>query len=752
MAKFSSLKAIKPVFAKEEFEDDDDKYDSSDVDEEQHSKVLDAMKKLDGKKKLRIITRTEPVSKINEHALVQVGTGDQTRSTKLTVANALAAITAGTDKKVAKNLKKAQKKKQTLDAPLEKPQALRVQRTVGYEKVKTEVSKWDSIVKSNRQAEQLIFPLMEPAIHMPTAKEFSSKFKPATPLEQQISELLRGSKHVPQADEVLSAAEKEALSSMSLKEALERRKELARIRVLQSYQEAKARRQNKIKSKKYHRLLKREKMKNHLKEFETLKEDHPDEALEKLQELEKRRVEERMTLKHKGAGKWAKMQAIRSKYDEEAREALAEQLRVGKEMTRKVQEVEESSDDEAAGAVSANPSSNPWLQQNGSDAVEAVEDNGTSYRKLWNSVNESKAIKRKNQQEKAEEEDEVSEGEEEDEEEDEELNDEDVKESETEEVEAEAEAEEKEEAHDSESEAMENKFSEEMDESLVRKTTMEDFAVSAVKPKAKRVKQSAVAARSIKTPKIPNPKPKAEPPTKKKVEEIDPNAFMSVPEVTLKSTVAVTEEGAEEEDEEEAAANERRMTLAEAFADDDVVEQFKEDKKRVVDGSVPADIDLTLPGWGEWGGSGLKVSKRKRKRFIIKAPPAEKRRDENKGNLIINEDKNTNMRKQQVSELPFPFRSVAAYESTIRAPVTSTFLPQTAVRKLTEPKIIKKVGTVIHPMTEEALVSNANHNGGSDGEDNDDDDNNKKGSDKNGKKRKDRRRQKSKPYNKSLTK
>ena len=109
----------------------------------------------------------------------------------------------------------------------------------------------------------------------------------------------------------------------------------------------------------------------------------------------------------------------------------------------------------------------------------------------------------------------VSEGEEEDEEEDEELNDEDVKESETEEVEAEAEAEEKEEAHDSESEAMENKFSEEMDESLVRKTTMEDFAVSAVKPKAKRVKQSAVAARSIKTPKIPNPKPKAEPPTKK---------------------------------------------------------------------------------------------------------------------------------------------------------------------------------------------------------------------------------------------
>lgn len=48
----------------------------------------------------------------------------------------------------------------------------------------------------------------------------------------------------------LTQAEQEAMSSMSLKEALERRKELARSRVLQSYQEAKARRQNKIKSKK----------------------------------------------------------------------------------------------------------------------------------------------------------------------------------------------------------------------------------------------------------------------------------------------------------------------------------------------------------------------------------------------------------------------------------------------------------------------------------------------------------------------
>ena len=57
-------------------------------------------------------------------------------------------------------------------------------------------------------------------------------------------------------------------------------------------------------------------MKNHVKEFEVLKEHDPEGALEKLEQLEKKRIEERMTLKHKGAGKWAKLQAIRSKYDQ----------------------------------------------------------------------------------------------------------------------------------------------------------------------------------------------------------------------------------------------------------------------------------------------------------------------------------------------------------------------------------------------------------------------------------------------------
>lgn len=64
------------------------------------------------------------------------------------------------------------------------------------------------------------------------------------------------------------------------------------------------------------------------------------------------------------------------------------------------------------------------------------------------------------------------------------------------------------------------------------------------------------------------------------------------------------------------------------------------------------------------------------------------------------------------------------------------------MRKLAQPKLIKKIGTVIEPMTEEALVSTAQRE--TDPAEEDDD----KASGKQGKKMRDRRRQKSKPYNK----
>lgn len=67
-------------------------------------------------------------------------------------------------------------------------------------------------------------------------------------------------------------------------------------------------------------------------------------------------------------------------------------------------------------------------------------------------------------------------------------------------------------------------------------------------------------------------------------------------------------------DEEDIAEDEQRMTIAEAFADDDVIEEFAREKQEVRQRQKAKDIDLTLPGWGQWGGTGIQVNKKKRKR------------------------------------------------------------------------------------------------------------------------------------------
>lgn len=55
--------------------------------------------------------------------------------------------------------------------------------------------------------------------------------------------------------------------------------------------------------------------------------------------------------------------------------------------------------------------------------------------------------------------------------------------------------------------------------------------------------------------------------------------------------------------------------VALAFADDDdVVAEFAVEKQKVIERERPKDIDLRLPGWGEWSGPGIKPSRHRKKR------------------------------------------------------------------------------------------------------------------------------------------
>lgn len=67
----------------------------------------------------------------------------------------------------------------------------------------------------------------------------------------------------------------------------------------------------------FHRFARRERIRKQLKEFEELQEKDPEAALERLAEIEKQRVLERASLRHRSTGKWAQNHAVRAKYDKE---------------------------------------------------------------------------------------------------------------------------------------------------------------------------------------------------------------------------------------------------------------------------------------------------------------------------------------------------------------------------------------------------------------------------------------------------
>lgn len=58
----------------------------------------------------------------------------------------------------------------------------------------------------------------------------------------------------------------------------------------------------------------------------------------------------------------------------------------------------------------------------------------------------------------------------------------------------------------------------------------------------------------------------------------------------------------------------QRRVIQEAFASDNVIADFLKEKHRAEQDSKPKAINLVLPGWGEWGGTGLRPSAKKRKR------------------------------------------------------------------------------------------------------------------------------------------
>lgn len=120
---------------------------------------------------------------------------------------------------------------------------------------------------------------------------------------------------------------------------------------------------------------------------------------------------------------------------------------------------------------------------------------------------------------------------------------------------------------------------------------------------------------------------------------------------------------------------------------------------------APHEVDTSLPGWGSWGGKGVKVNKNKeeekRKKFIKKTQGVETkdRKDANKSNVIISEKTEKRpLSKYSLKDIPYPYTSRAQYEKALQNPVGQEWNSKQSSMRMSAPKIQLKPGQVIQPM------------------------------------------------------
>ncbi|XP_054497193.1 U3 small nucleolar RNA-associated protein 14 homolog A isoform X2 [Agelaius phoeniceus] len=679
--------------------------------ERRHRQLLEAISALSGRKRRKLAERSEASGQVSEFNVTCKGAGE-----KLVLSELLQPIhPKSTLGSVRKELARV-KRKAAVELPLSKEEAKRVVREAAYVTTSKDVGKWQQVVLQNRRAEQLVFPLRQDIATVTPLERVTSAWKARTPLEQEIFGLLHKTQQ-PVTDPLLTPEEMASVQAMSLEEARRRRAELQKARAVQSYYEAKARRAKRIKSKKYHRVLKKSRRRQALKEFEQLHKSDPAAALARLEELEQLRMQERMSLKHQNKGKWAKSRAIMAKYDLEARKAMQEQLARNKELMQKVR-VEPPEEElcevleEDTTALPMPSGANPWMLGRPSglapepEAQEGPRDDIVPG-----------AVENKDKME----------------EEEEELSEEEA-------LLQDFEQKRRERTGSPEGQGRDHVGADETEigaeqprDSPVPPVCAEELVSAGLEPPPQAQEQLLLSEQPRRVRTMEDVENLAKDELVEEQEKLvvlragkqaqqqeegragDRHTKKAPAKRKMISLEAVLDGKPQEMDcpslpvvlEEEEGGIEQRGMITEAFAGDDVVADFRREKRKAEEAGKPQPVNLVLPGWGEWGGTGLKPSARKVKRFLIKPPPAPQRKDQHLPHVIMSEKRNIHAAAHQVSELPFPFERHQQFEQSMRTPVGPTWNTQRAFQKLTAPRVITRTGHIIQPISAEDVSDTA---------------------------------------------
>ncbi|KAL9173485.1 hypothetical protein ABFS82_03G117800 [Erythranthe guttata] len=744
-------------------DDEDDNLEGDDEDETEdegrHARMLEEITGLPSdafggkKKKDFIISEAYPESEYNPSGDILDGDG------RISIEDLMDPLHGKTGfSKLRKNLHRMDKK--SIHAPLPKTDQDRIERKAAYEQSKKDITKWEPVVKRNREASTLYFD-EDVDLGFSTIGAIASGFRPRTDFEKKIASFVN-------QNEVVDAHKNDGarlleLNKISVEEMKDRQERLAKMRSFLFAHEMKAKRIKKIKSKTYHRLLKKDRKKAAEAAFQM----DPEAAKEQAMKQEFKRAEERMTLKHKNSSKWAKriLQRGLQVQDDATREAFNEQLNQHAALTRKMNSVKESSDsdessddddsdDMSAGSDQDKTSklltkakektmkvlqgdeelpksgvlSLPFMvrglkkrkEEADEEAKRALEEYDSSLTQLEDknmsgsfdkgasSGRRTFGIPKKIVSETSKKQKSDNYYGNSDSEDDFDAKEEDVTE------------------HNQDYKSLREV---EVDPNLLR----EEFGMS----------QDSVF-KSFEDAENPEPKSTyevaflASNSWKKMRQPSDTNKKNGSSNSILQSGVTIetvehdqnTEESGDDDDASDSdsggemvdgilssgpksAAYElpsQAELIQRAFAGDDVEEEFEKDKEAVLDEENPEpEKPVLLPGWGQW----TNVQKKKglpswmvQEHEIAKNKRLEslkKRKDAHLNNVIISEKLDRKAEKLHTKTLPYPFTSTEVFEQSIRMPIGPEFNPATAVGALNRPEVVKRAGLNIKPIQYEDM-------------------------------------------------
>lgn len=520
-----------------------------------------------------------------------------------------------------------------LSVPLPERIKQRHERKAAYELANEQVSKWEDTVQENRRAEVLKFPMNKPVEH-----NEPSSFQPSSiknELEEKVGQVLEASALTNDSKE--STFEQIATAKLTPEEMKKRQKELRSMRELLFREEQRAKRIKKIKSKSYHKVKKRERMRN-----EQMIEDSDPET----DEVE--RAKERMSLKHKG-NKWAQIM-VKSGMSKDAssREEMEDMLQRGEKLRMKQlgkqeddlapmesSDLTEENQPEVKGVMKMDFMKKALLEERRANETALSEatlegEDGVALSSSVNShMNQGRRVYTPHASAMKESVDET-------------------------------EREVAQEQHDDELKNLSNKIK---SNPWIADSSVKSDKVRIVEKNSSKSQKNAAKMAKAKKNEMPS-------------EEI----LLDTTDFAIKDNVD---------------SFQQQDLVQEAFAGDYVAKEFDREKKRVRKDEGDKEVDDSLPGWGSWSQNPKKSKKLKKIDGVV---ADDKRRDKKLKNVIINERVNKKNAKYQAQSVPYPFESREQYERSLRMPIGQEWTSRSTHQRLTMPRVIAKHGSVIDPL------------------------------------------------------